>query len=119
MTTTAERPNQFRLSPPTAVPCPDWCGDDLGHSYVSERQVDGAEMRSHSRTFGDSKAGADVMQDVVWWEGQESPDGPACIRVWIGGNSHESDITTPEQARRLAAALMEAADLLEQLGTQA
>lgn len=105
----------FTHFPPVAVPCPAWCTDPEGHSYELEAE-DGAEMRAHRREFGDTgTAGVDIDQVFDYREGGEQPAGVPTIRVWIGGNAHEETIADPDQARRLAAALVEAADQLELL----
>lgn len=114
MTTTAGK--HIVLSSAISAPCPAWCTEPAGHPYDSYLAEDGAPARSHSHGFaatGDTAA--DLIQCVAWRAGVEQSNGPPVIRVWIGGNCHEEDLTSPTQARRLAIALLEAADMLERI----
>lgn len=104
----------FNHFPPVAVPCPAWCTDPEGHSYDQEDH-DGAEIRTHAREFGDEQVMVGVGQSFVYRDGGEKPLEAPEVLIWIGGNCHEGRITDPDQARRLAAALVDAADHLEAL----
>lgn len=112
MTTTAEViPNLFRLNPPTAVPCPDWCDLPTGHAYDSEDENDGSHMRWHVVRLTESEA-VTVEALGTWREGRETLGEPR-ICMWF--DESKADDIDADTARRHAAALLEAAKVLEEL----
>ena len=76
------------IIPPTAVPCPDWCGEEPGHGYESETH-EGRPVRNHDRHFGTSEIFAAVASEAVYGGGGELVEaGP-----WI-------DVRRPRQPDR-------------------
>lgn len=119
MTITAE---QFEAvtqrfgSPPTAVPCPDWCTSQPGHPYELEDE-NFHEGRHHAAKFAADETGstsAEVVTESYWIDGAEQHSTPV-IKVWIDGNDYSAPIETPEVAHRLGLALIEAASKLEEI----
>jgi hypothetical protein len=113
-TATTESPtaDPFRFRPPTAVDCPDWCDLPAGHAYDSEDADDGASARYHVVRFEETEA-VTVEARGVWREGAETLGVPH-ICMWIDGKADDV-ITDADSARRHAAALQEAANVLEVL----
>jgi hypothetical protein len=98
---------------PTSVPCPDWCELHAGHGSEYELPWEEELHRTHERYFGDEDGRARV--EVLASEWAAGVDGPL---VRSGGPW----IYLPEErrldgpgARAYAAALAEAADLLEEI----
>jgi hypothetical protein len=58
------------LTPPTSIPCPDWCDKDPGHGYewTTEQGLDG---RNHNHKFGTDAMEATVVSEALYTEGGE------------------------------------------------
>lgn len=112
MTSTIERPSIFTMSPPTAVPCPDWCEHLTGHPYDLEEN-DGAESRYHRVSFAGEEfdQSVDVTSYGIYRDGHENLNQPTA-QMWVDGNAAGPDLTA-ERARALAASLVAAAEWLE------
>ena len=85
-------------------PCPAWCGRPDGHPF-DYCQTDSLFNRFHVRDCG---AGVSVFQH----ECSDGEWGAPYVDLPDLDLPDVDDIQTPEQARQLAAALMEAADVL-------
>jgi hypothetical protein len=90
--------------------CPDWCAghnDEAFQSWEIETAT-GRPIRNHS-----SNRGAVVSNTVVDLFAEETIDGlrPATVSVFTDCTG--DDELTPAQARQLAAALLDAADVIE------
>lgn len=110
--------------PRTSVPCPAWCGMPAGHGYDSilplplQATGDRSVSRSHELELAvvaledDASASVSVDQFVTapGDEGPEHVGGPTLLSLWL---PMEGQHLTAEQARKLAAALLEGAAALE------
>lgn len=101
--------------PPTATPCPDWCGQPAGHGYIEVAGENGADSygRSHSCSFGYADCGADVSG----WATAPSDGAPervvnVGIDVWVAGQGGLPTLSA-EGARDLATDLLTAAAKLD------
>ena len=112
--------------PPTAVPCPDWCTAGPGHGYECE-DAEGFDLRFHSHGVGRvplvnvihrdgaTLAIVEILAEAVWRGDAEDLTGPVVqLALDSVGNSGHADLDA-EQARTLAALLLQAADELDQI----
>jgi len=98
--------------PTTSLPCPSWCTLGAGHPFNRE-DVDGEHSRDHERYFGPHVSGLRVQVDVKQYETADGPDGPVISqeRPAISAVGDGLEELTGPHARRVAAALLNAADL--------
>ena len=94
----------------TDLPCPSWCELHAGHEMC---YVIGGVDRHHSRTIGDQR----LEIQIACYEEAESVDGPVTSveRTMMVASGIEDRNLSSSEARRLAAALLNAADRLDRL----
>jgi hypothetical protein len=85
--------------------CPPWCADDHDFQPASGGHPEGIGHHSTLRQLPTPKDGEALISLSMWEVGQHL--GPAEVVVTVDGN------LTPAQARRIAAAILEAADLAD------
>ncbi len=98
----------------TALPCPPWCETEAGHPFESYNAND-RQVRPHSAALFREPTNAayvDLVQEDTRDPGDDSTasQGPAFISVCF-----EGDYTDSGTVRRLAAALLNAADRLDEV----
>lgn len=95
-------------------PCPPWCTLRLGHDIDDPLSYDCTGLlRHHGRDWHltDHRA---VSLELFWSEGigcrpDEAPHEPPALALY----ADEGTVITPDQARRLAALLLAAADFYD------
>jgi hypothetical protein len=103
----------YRITP-TILGCPTWCGLPYGHGFASVDYA-GNLMRCHARGFGEGVGSVELTSTEIAAgdDGPIDPTAPLELGIWVN-NPGDNQLTGP-QARRLAAALMQAADAWDQV----
>jgi hypothetical protein len=93
-----------------AAPPPAWCLPDTEPSWdVLTKEYGGGMVCSWSRTFP-----ADLVSADVWIQSDDQIIDGRVVRTAPQIMMYEGDGITPAQARQLAAALLNAADVLDE-----
>lgn len=105
------------LSVPTSLPCPPWCQLPAGHGFDAEY---GGELhRSHEaatadfRFTGPEGAPINVSVRLLSIESAPEPDGPPSTSPPVVYLDEAEGLAGP-QARQVAAALLDAADMWDE-----
>jgi len=104
----------------TPLPCPDWCTLRTGHGFDNFAPAEQGIFRYHERSIGHIEYTSyygDARREDVRLVGEEHAagnDGPVTRTGRPYLDSPEMNGLTGPQARELAAALVEAADLWDE-----
>jgi hypothetical protein len=108
-------------TPSTTVPCPPWCTEPDGHGFEQFTPMDD-HIRFHFRDVAEvaiaegPPSGKPAVVTVTAMERAASPEGPADLdALLIEIASYSCEGMTTAEARQIAAALLNAAELVDEI----
>ena len=96
----------------SSLPCPWWCEKPPGHGFIAA-DCSGNLQRFHAAWFGEGVCSVELsaLETAASNDGPVDPGAPTELGIWVN-NPGDHQFTGP-QARALAVALGQAADVYE------